>query len=323
MKVTAVAGSDQVAMVYIADFGRDRAVEFVESIQQPLPRDKKWVLMVSTLFGCPVKCRMCDAGGSYHGKLSSDEIFAQIDYLVQKRFPDGIIPVEKFKIQFARMGEPSFNSSVLEVLAELPNRYHAAGLIPSLSTIAPAGVNLFYERLIEIKEQLYPNGHFQFQFSLHTTDVSLRDELIPVKKWSFKEMAEYGNRFYHPGDRKITLNFALAKGMPVDPGILLEYFDPARYLVKITPLNPTCQAAKYGLSSYLDPYGPHCDHDIARLLADQGYEVIVAVGDVEENQIGSNCGQYLLKYLEEGMPALNGYTYELQAIPTYEMRIGQ
>ena len=314
MKVTAVAGSDQIAMVYIADFGQGRAVEFVESIQLPLPREKKWVLMVSTLFGCPVKCRMCDAGGAYLGKLTSEEILTQIDYLVQKRFPGGIIPVEKFKIQFARMGEPSFNSSVLDVLTELPNRYHAAGLIPSLSTIAPRGVDRFFDTLIEIKERLYPNGQFQFQYSLHTTDESLRDQLIPVKKWTFAQMAEYGNRFYRPGDRKLTLNFALAKGMPIAPEVLSRYFDPDKYLVKITPLNPTCQAVKNGLSSYLDPYGKKGDHEIVRLLADWGYEVIVAIGEAEENQIGSNCGQYLLKYLDERTPVANGYTYQLQSL---------
>lgn len=316
MKVTAVAGSDQIAMVYIADFGQDRVVEFVESIQPPLPREKKWVLMVSTLFGCPVKCQMCDAGGTYFGKLSCEEILAQIDYLVQKRFPSGVIPIEKFKIQFARMGEPSFNSAVLDVLTELPNRYRCAGLIPSLSTIGPRGVDRFFDRLLEIKEHWYPNGQFQFQFSLHTTDESLRDKLIPVKKWSFAEMAEYGDRFYRLGDRKITLNFALAKGMPITPEILGRYFDPTKYLIKITPLNPTCQAVKNGLSSYLNPYERQGDHEIVRLLAKWGYDVIVAIGEVEENQIGSNCGQYLLRYLDERMPIANGYSYKLQSLPT-------
>jgi len=39
----------------------------------------------------------------------------------------------------------------------------------------------------------------------------------------------------------------------------------------------------------------------------------VAIGEVEENQIGSNCGQYLLKYLDERTPVVNGYTYPLQS----------
>lgn len=313
MKVSAVAGNDQVAMVYIADFGPGRAVEFVESIQAPMPREKKWVLMVSTLFGCPVKCRMCDAGGAYHGKLTCEEILAQIDYLVHKRYPGGFIPVEKFKIQFARMGEPSFNPAVLEVLSELPNRYRADGLIPSLSTIGPSGVEGFFDRLLDIKNGLYSGGQFQFQFSIHTTDENMRDQLIPVNKWSFAKMAEYGDRFYSHGDRKITLNFALADGMPVSPEILMRYFDPARYIVKITPLNPTCQAVKNGLSSYINPTQPQGKYEIPHLLLDWGYEVIVAIGDEEENRIGSNCGQYLLKYLETGTTVANGYTYQPQS----------
>jgi 23S rRNA (adenine2503-C2)-methyltransferase len=316
VNVTAVAGNDQIAMVYIADFGQGRVVEIVESIQPPLPRQKKWVLMLSTLFGCPVKCRMCDAGGMYLGKLSAQEMLAQIDYLVQKRFPGGNIPVEKFKIQFARMGEPSYNPAVLDVLEQLPERYCAPGLLPSLSTIAPKGVDRFFDRLIDIKQEFYPKGQFQFQFSIHTTDESLRDQLIPVKKWSLSQIAAYGDRFYRPGDRKITLNFALANGNPISPQVLKSYFDPSMYLIKITPLNPTCQSVKNGLSSYLDPYGATGEYEIARALEDCGYEVIISIGAVEENQIGSNCGQYVLKYYEEQMPVANGYTYQLETVPT-------
>ena len=52
-----------------------------------------------------------------------------------KRFPDKKIEVKKCKIQFTRMGEPTFNPAVLAVLEELPQRYNIPGLIVSLSTI--------------------------------------------------------------------------------------------------------------------------------------------------------------------------------------------
>ncbi|MDO8723619.1 MAG: hypothetical protein Q7J31_15535, partial [Syntrophales bacterium] len=195
MKVLASTGREDVAMVYMAEIGPGKLVEFVESVQPPLPREKKWVLIVSTLFGCPVKCLMCDAGSYYEGKLSSEDIFAQIDFLVKKRFHSGNIPVDKFKIQFARMGEPSLNLNTLDVLEELPRRYNAASLIPSISTIAPVGADRFFYRLIEIKKNIYPGGRFQLQFSIHTTDEKLRDHLIPVKKWGFARLAEYGGEF--------------------------------------------------------------------------------------------------------------------------------
>jgi 23S rRNA (adenine2503-C2)-methyltransferase len=270
--------------------------------------------MVSTLYGCPVKCLICDAGGDYRGKPTAEEILRQIDHMVYRWYPDGRVPASKFKIQFARMGEPALNTAVLEVLEQLPNRYSAPGLMPSISTIAPHGVDVFFDKLLEIKNRLYLNGRFQFQYSLHTTDAVLRDKLIPVRKWTFSQMAAYGERFYRPGDRKITLNFALAEGMPVEPEVMLRYFDPDRFLVKITPVNPTCHAVKNGLTTYIDPYRPETGQAVAQSLTSAGYDVVVSIGEVEENAIGSNCGQYVLKYLEGHQIVQDGYKYQVEAI---------
>jgi 23S rRNA (adenine2503-C2)-methyltransferase len=141
--------------------------------------------------------------------------------------------------------------------------------------------------------------------------VALRDKMIPVKKWSFADMAAYGERFYRKGDRKITLNFALVDGNPADPDVLLRYFDPARYLVKITPVNPTSHAVKNGLASHVDPYRPETANELAKRMAEAGYQVIVSIGEAEENRVGSNCGQYVLNYLENKQPVEDGYTYQV------------
>jgi 23S rRNA (adenine2503-C2)-methyltransferase len=312
MKIIASAGREDIAMVYIAEMNGGNLVELVESVQPPLPRQKKWVLLVSTMFGCPVGCMMCDAGGYYKGKPSKDEILEQIDFFVRKRFPDGVIPCEQFKIQFARMGEPSLNSSVLDVLEELPHRYQAPGLLPSLSTVAPSGTQKFFDRLLEIKRKSYFGGRFQFQFSIHTTDEALREQLIPVKKWSFAEMARYGQRFYDPGDRKITLNFAISQGTPVEPSVLLTHFDPEKFLIKITPLNPTYRARENALNSYIDPLQESDNYEIVNTLRSAGYQVILSIGEVEENYIGSNCGQYIKRHLSSAEPIQDGYTYCVQ-----------
>ena len=314
MKVFAITGASDVATVYMADMGNGRLIEFVEALQPPYGRDERWILMVSTLFGCPIKCRICDAGGQYRGKPTAEEILAQVEYIVRRWYPDGFVPASKFKIQFARMGEPALNMAVLDALEVLPYRVQAPGLMPSISTIAPHGRDVFFDRLIDIKNQLFTNGRFQFQFSIHTTDISLRDKLIPVRKWTFEKMASFGARFLHPGDRKITLNFALAEGMPLDPDILLRYFNPAYYLVKITPVNPTYQAVRNGLASYIDPHQPENRRDVAERLHAAGYEVIVSIGEVEENQIGSNCGQYVLRYLESRETLNDGYTYQVEPL---------
>ena len=312
MKVFAVTSNPDLATVYMADMGDERMIEFVEACQPPYTRDEHWILMVSTLFGCPVKCQMCDAGGQYRGKPSAEEILKQIDHMVDEWFPGRIIPSRKFKIQFARMGEPAFNMAVLDALERLPERYNAPNLMPSISTIAPHGTDAFFEGLIDVKNRLYSNGRFQFQFSIHTTDIALRDRMIPVKKWSFADMASYGERFYRDGDRKITLNFALADGNPADPDVLLQHFDPAHYLVKITPVNPTSYAVQNGLASHVDPYRPETANEVAERMVQAGYQTIVSIGEAEENRVGSNCGQYVLNYLQSKHSVKDGYTYQVK-----------
>ncbi len=311
LRVKASAGNEDIATVYIAETAEGDLLEFVESVQPPLPRDQKWVLIISTLHGCPVSCRFCDAGKSYSGKVSAEGMLAQIDYMVRKRYPGLKIPAEKFKVQFARMGEPAFNLDVLEVLEALPALYHAPGLIPAISTIAPVGAEEFFEGLLDIKKRIYPL-RFQLQFSIHTTDTKKRDWLIPLKKWSFSRIAEYGDRFFDSGGRKITLNFALADGMPVDPDVLLKHFSPDRFLLKITPVNPTCEAERNRVNSHI--VSGREKYSVIEKLENAGYDVILSIGEPEENHIGSNCGQFIHSFLENPGKFEAGYNYELKEI---------
>ena len=296
MEILSEQGRDDLAKVYVAKMrnSNNNLVEFVESIQPPIPREDKWVLIVSTLFGCPVNCKMCDAGRiRYSGKLTSDEILSQINYMVEKRFPDKKIPSKKFKIQFARMGDPALNMEVLTVLEKLPEIYDTKSLIPSISTIGPKNSEEFFEKLIEIKDKYYSNGNFQFQFSIHTTDVDKKNDLIPVKTLSFQEMADYGERFYKDGDLKITLNFAMGKGYPVDVKKVRHFFNPEKFLIKLTPINPTENAKYHDLVSEIDAYNPKSAESIVNSFKDEGFDVILSIGEVEENKIGSNCGMFV------------------------------
>ncbi len=290
MNVVAQFGKRELATVYVAEMRDNQFVEFVESVEPPIPVEKKWVSIVSTLFGCPAGCLFCDAGRSYKGKLHAREIIDQIDYLAANRFPSRAVRSEKWKIQFARMGDPAFNEEVLDVLEQLPARYDAPGLMPSLSTIAPLGTDRFFERLLELKHRLYPL-RFQFQFSVHSTDKQIRRELIPVKTWDMERMAEYGRAIYDEGGRKTALNFALIQGIPIDPVVIARTFDPERFVIKVTPLNPTLQVQKNRL------FATKIDSAASQLLIarlrESRFAVIVSVGELEENDIGSNCGQYV------------------------------
>ncbi|GAB4302308.1 MAG: hypothetical protein Kow0090_17840 [Myxococcota bacterium] len=298
LTIRSTFGNDELARVFVAKTksGKtERFIEFAESVQPPIPRDEKWVIIISSLAGCPVKCPICDANSQPGGRLSKKEILEQIDYLVVRRFPDRKVTSRKFKTQFSRMGEPSLNPAVLEVLWELPNLYDAPGLMPCISTVAPRKGKEFLEKLIGIKNSHYPNGKFQLQFSIHSTNEEERDYLIPFPKWELSEIAEYGERFFEPGDRKITLNFSPPRGFELNPRKLRKYFDPPKFFVKLTPINPTRNQAKNGLVSLIDPTNIRDAEKIAETFEKEGFETLLSIGELEENKIGSNCGQFITK----------------------------
>ena len=125
-------------------------------------------------------------------------------------------------------------------------------------------------------------------------------------------MAEYGEAFFKPGDRKITLNFALTEGVPVEADILARHFDPDIFLVKVTPLNPTRLVLQNG-------YQPLAFRElqsgrIVESLRAEGYEVLVSIGELEENAIGSNCGQYVSMLRDEVDTPQDVYTYPLEPV---------
>lgn len=308
MRVIAETEKSDIATVYIAEFGEGKYLEFVESTQPPIPREKKWVLIVSTLFGCPIGCKFCDSGWQYFGKLSKQEIFQQIDYMVSKRFTSREINIDKFKIQFSRMGEPSLNENVLDVLDEFDKHFKVKNFIPSLSTVAPIGRENFFARLLEIKKNKYDDT-FQLQFSIHSTNYSQRDNIIPVKKMNFEEISQYGEKFYSGNNRKITLNFALFKDAQVDVNVIRKYFSPESFLIKLTPVNPTAASKNNNIVS--EVFSNSTVHQLVKQLEAIGFDVILSIGEMEENKIGSNCGQYITNYLKMRQKFEDAYTYPL------------
>ncbi len=298
MQIIDQYGKESVARVYLGMTNSGKQVEFVDSLQKDIPRAKKWVCIISSMIGCPVGCRFCDAGGFYKGNLSKEDMLEQIDFLVNQYFTDQTIPVEKWKIQFARMGEPSFNDAILEVLQELPVRYKAPGLLPSLSSVGPEKGEPFFRQLLEIKNQLYI-GRFQLQFSIHSTSMDQRNYWIPVKKWTFQQIAEYGKAFKTSRDKKISLNFAVSREAVIEPEVLREVFHPDLFLIKMTPINPTHTSVMHQVRNdmHMETGALDSHPGLVKELRGVGYEVILSIGNPEENDIGSNCGQYARKHL--------------------------
>jgi 23S rRNA (adenine2503-C2)-methyltransferase len=297
MRIIEKSGDSTLASVYIAQFRDDPAmlVEFVDARDPDLPKEDKWVIIVSSQFGCPVACPMCDAGGEYFGNLTTDEIFAQIDHVVERENHERLRS-SKFKIQFARMGEPSLNPSVLEVLRELPIRYNAPGLIPCVATVAPRVAREWFDELLAIRSDIFKDKLFQLQLSINSTDEITRNRLMPIAKMDFRQLSDYCDTFFRGGPRKVALNFALSDVSNVEPKVIRNFFSPDSCCIKITPLNPTIMSQKEGLATAIDPAHPERAGDLVDSFRTLGYDVILSIGDVRENHIGSNCGMSVRKF---------------------------
>jgi 23S rRNA (adenine2503-C2)-methyltransferase len=291
-----ITGRDDLAQVYLLQLDEDpqHLVETVDSIDPRYSRQQKSVIIVSTQFGCPVGCLMCDAGVQYFGNLSAEQILAQVQFVSGKR-PENL-GSQKLKVHFARMGEPALNPAVLEAARLLPERLPAQGLILCISTVAPQGSAPFFEELLQIKEKYYPRrGSFQLQFSINTTDARLRRQLIPIPQLTLPEMARLARPFHRPGDRKVVLNYALGQEFIVDVDYLRTTFDPEHFMIKLTPINPTENAQLHGLETVLSADAPSSSDALVQKLQLAGFDAVVSIGEKDEIEIGSNCGQLVLQ----------------------------
>ncbi len=298
IEIIAESGLQDVAQVFVGrvDGLDSQVLEFVDGLDPALPRQQKWIVNVSTQYGCPVGCPFCDAGFRFRGNVPASVMLEQIQRVLQGHPPELQRSCGKLKVHFARMGEPALNSAVLGVLEQLPELIHNPDLWACIATIAPRGAEPWFEALLALKRRHY-HGRFQLQFSLNTTSTQQRRVLTPYPHMSFDEIAAYGERFFEPGDRRPVLNFALAQGVPFEPVTVAAHFDPEIFAVKLTPLNPTAQGRERGLGTVISAVEPDALELTVRALHGLGFDVVVSIGDPREDQVGSNCGQAVRRLL--------------------------
>jgi 23S rRNA (adenine2503-C2)-methyltransferase len=292
IELLTAAGMEGVAHVLVGrvDGRDDRLIELVDGLDTRLPRERKWIVNVSTQYGCPVGCPFCDAGFRFRGNVPAEVMIEQIEQVLARHPAALRRTCGKLKVHFARMGEPALNPDVLAVLDQLPEQIPNPDLWACVPTTAPRGGERWFEGLLEVKRRRFP-GRFQLQFSLNTTSADVRRVLTPHPHLPFDWIAAYGARFFAPGDRRVVLNYALAAGVPFEPAEVARRFDPAVFAVKLTPLNPTRQGELSGLGTVLSAAAPGVmDRAVAELYA-LGFDAVVSIGDPREDQVGSNCGQ--------------------------------
>jgi 23S rRNA (adenine2503-C2)-methyltransferase len=296
----------------VADFlGLSRPLDKVEHTNDMLPLEKKWVITISTQYGCKMRCRFCSVPlveAPYSNiNTTFDDLIQQVQTGIQLH--SEVTHCEHLNVHFARMGEPSFNPHVLDCAKWLRNNLYLNqdgsvryNIHPVVSTMMPKRnewLQTFIHSWMLIKNQIY-EGNAGLQLSINSTSEDERNHMFRFNQLPLADIASI-MKGQVPVGRKITLNFAVAK-YEIDPSVLLRYFDPAHYIVKLTPMHRTQVALKNGIATEGDytTYEPYKAHEKA--LKKAGYDVLVFIASREEDEGLITCGNAILRGHDPTVP---------------------
>ena len=256
-----------------------------------MPLEKKWVVTMSTQYGCSMGCKFCDVPKVGPGvNATKKDLMTQLDAALGLH-PE-VTQTERLNVHFARMGEPTWNPNVILFTIDVlgSGKILDGSLVhPVISTMLPkhnGNLGIFLNEWMNLKNSLF-KGNAGLQFSINSTDDKERNKMFSGNTLGLADISKLGERLPFPVGRKITLNFALG-GYKVDAQKLAEMFDPKRYVVKLTPLHVTHRAVENHLN-FAFPY-----EGIEEQLKAAGFDVLVFCASKDEDLGRITCGNAIL-----------------------------
>jgi 23S rRNA (adenine2503-C2)-methyltransferase len=186
-------------------------------------RSERWMIGVSCMSGCPVRCKFCATGKLKKWRnLSASEIVEQVDFVLSMNADRDFLKSKEHKINYTRMGEPFLNieevrKAIQIIEARFPGTHHY------VSTIGINGSDFSWIR-----------DNITLQVSVHSFDVNRRNWLIPFQnKLSHDELGKIRTE----SSNKTTVNLSLIKEEDFDIEKLRYFFDPKYFFIKLSPIN--------------------------------------------------------------------------------------
>jgi 23S rRNA (adenine2503-C2)-methyltransferase len=291
-----------------------------------MPLSEKWVITVSTQYGCQMKCTFCDVPNvPWAGNVPFDDLKAQF-YNAISLFPH-VKYTERLNLHFARMGDPIFNRAVFDFASWLyEDKAQIAAdtglrievIHPVLTTSCPRKFGSFQERLEQwcwIKNTIY-NGQAGLQLSINSTNDDQRDRMFSGMQLPLADIARVCETLPPPVSRKYCLNFAYSTDFQIDAKRVAALFNPEHWMCKITPIHNNNACREHGIvtDGGYDSFHPYRGPEES--LIAEGFDVLVFVPSIDEEDGLVTCGNAVLggSLLKnsgdvikiEGMPQENG-----------------
>ena len=294
----------QLEMLSIGDYGKDvnlkcDAMGLTDEIDKVihtdmLPLEEKWVITISTQYGCSMSCNFCDVPKVGPGKNATfKDLIKQV--LTGIKLHPEVSFTKRLNIHYARMGEPTWNPNVLDATKWLKEHVDPEYKIhPVVSTMMPKNnewLKTFIHTWMRMKNRLL-KGEAGLQLSINSTNESERNVMFARNAHSLGSIAKIMEGII-PSGRKITLNFAVAD-YEIDPDILLKYFDPDDYIIKLTPMHKTITALNSGIQTEGDYISYYPYKKIEESLKNKGYDVLVFIASEYEDLGRITCGNAIL-----------------------------
>ncbi|MDH4386354.1 MAG: 23S rRNA (adenine(2503)-C(2))-methyltransferase RlmN [Caulobacter sp.] len=211
----------EIETVYIPDVGRSGA------------------LCVSSQVGCTLNCTFCHTGTqALVRNLTAAEIVAQVQVAKDDlaEWPSDKEDRLLSNVVFMGMGEPLYNLDAVADALDILSDNEGIGISRRRITVSTSGV-------VPQLETLGTRTQAMLAISLHATNDTLRDELVPLnRKYPLAELMA-GIRAY-PGlsnARRVTFEYVMLKGVndsPAEARALVNLIKGIPAKVNLIPFNP-------------------------------------------------------------------------------------
>jgi 23S rRNA (adenine2503-C2)-methyltransferase len=268
------------------------------------PLQEKWVITLSTQYGCSMKCKFCDCPSiPFKGNATVDDLKNQLVDAINL-FPE-VKYTDRLNTHLARCGEPVANFlNVFNFCNWLADKrafqsrtnLRVETIHPVFTTMVPK--HSFCSDVIRDWAAEYKNGKFNgqagLQLSINSTSDEQRNEMFSGMSKSLEEISKICEKLEDPLGRKYCLNFAYSDQFEIDARKLRNLFDPQKFMCKITPIhnNTACQKNSYQTTTGYESYKPYSKVE-AELKA-EGFDVLVFVPSMDEEDGLVTCGNLIL-----------------------------